>query len=196
VGAFTLAAAAVTLLLSPVLWREPLGTLSEMWRARKDLVAAQVTTTREVMPWAVLDSPGERSATLLVHLYFSPLQFAEAANYLRETAGSEANYLANPFHSLFRGLAGGALLLVLTLVGIHAGPAPRPPGSKPAHSRTMPAGGGGVRQPPGPAVRRVSTLRHPAALVCLWSGYALSGIIEAATRNRRPIHGTAVGSGG
>jgi hypothetical protein len=164
------------------------------------LLAAQVSATREVMPWAVLDSPGERAATLLVHLYFSPLQFAEAANYLRETAASEASYLANPFHSLFRSLAGGAALLALTIVGIVQGlRRARFPDAEVRRTvvlcllATAVQAAALVLAVPLAFQRYVLPL---VPLVCLWSGYALSGIVEAATRNRRPVQGPAVSSSG
>ena len=190
VGAFTLAAGLVTLLLYPVLWAEPVNALVEMWRARQELVAAQVAATNAVMPWAVLANPAQRALTFLVHLYFSPLQFAEAANYLRETAAAEAAYLASPLHSLFRGLAGGVLLLGLTVLGIAQG-IRRAWSSEPKAHRAI-------------AVALLSTTVQAAALVlavplafqryvmplvplvCLWCGYAIAGVVERLARSRRP----------
>jgi hypothetical protein len=128
------------------------------------------------------------------------LQFAEAANYLRETAIAEANYLANPFHSLFRGLAGGALLLVLTLVGItRALRRARFPDSEGRRTVALCLLATGVQAAALVLAVPLAFQRYViplVPLVCLWSGYALSGIIEAATRNRRPMQGPAVGSGG
>ena len=190
VGAFTLAAGLVTLLLYPVLWAEPVNALVEMWRARQELVAAQVAATNAVMPWVVLANPAQGAATFLVHLYFSPLQFAEAANYLRETAAAEAVYLASPLHSLFRGLAGGVLLLGLTVLGIAQG-IRRAWTSEPKAHRAI-------------AVALLATAVQAAALVLavplafqryvmplvplvsLWCGYAIAGVVERLVRSRRP----------
>jgi 4-amino-4-deoxy-L-arabinose transferase-like glycosyltransferase len=190
VGVFTVAAGCVTLLLYPVLWAEPVNALAAMWRARQDLVEAQVAATSAVMPWAVLATPGQRAATFLVHLYFSPLQFAEAANYLTRTAIAEASYLASPFHTLFRTLAGGALLLGLTLLGIvqgiRRGRRPEPFGRRAV----------GVVLLATTVQTLALILAVPLAfqryviplvpLVCLWSGYGIAAVVEGLTRNRRP----------
>jgi hypothetical protein len=130
-----------------------------------------------------------------VHLYFSPLQFAEAANYLSETAASQAAYLANPLHSLFRGFVGGTTLLALTILGITLG------------VRRIRKGDAKIRRRVGVALLASAVqaaaliLAVPLAfqryviplvpLVCLWCGYALAGIVEALTRNRRPTAGPA-----
>jgi 4-amino-4-deoxy-L-arabinose transferase-like glycosyltransferase len=117
-GAFTLASGLVILVLHPILWAEPANAVTEMWKARQTLVAAQVETTAHFMPWAVLWSPADRLAGLLAHLYFSPLQFAEAGNYIRETAAAEAAYLAVPGSGLLRGILGGAVFLGVGLLGL------------------------------------------------------------------------------
>jgi 4-amino-4-deoxy-L-arabinose transferase-like glycosyltransferase len=198
-GAFTLAAALLTLMLYPVLWAEPAGALIEMWRARQALVSAQVAATGQVMPWAVLSSPGERAATLLAHLYFSPPQFAEAANYLRQTASAEAAYLAVPGHSLLRGLAGGALMLTLTLVGIVRGIRRE----RTSEAKTRRATGMILLATAVQAA--VLVLAVPLAfqrytmplvpLVCLWAGHGLAGLVEALARNRRPVAEPAASGG-
>jgi 4-amino-4-deoxy-L-arabinose transferase-like glycosyltransferase len=196
VGAFTLAAGLTTLLFYPVLWAEPLNALTEMWRARQELVAAQVAATNAVMPWAVLVTPGQRAATLLVHLFFSPLQFAEAANYMRETAAAEAAYLANPIHALFRGVAGGVLLLALTVLGLAQGV------RLARSSEAKPRRAVGVALLATAVQAAALILAVPLAfqryvipmvpLVCLWCGYAIAGLVETATRNRRPTKEPAV----
>jgi hypothetical protein len=194
--AFTLAAVLITFLLYPVLWAEPLNALGEMWRARQALVAAQVAATGAVMPWAVLASPGDRAASMLVHLYFAPLQFAEAANYLRETAASEAGYLANPAHSLLRGLVGGAVLLGLTALGMIQGL--RRLRSSEARTRRALAVvllATGVQAAALMLAVPLAFQRYVIPLVpllCLWCGYAIAGLIEAATRSRRPVMEPAV----
>jgi 4-amino-4-deoxy-L-arabinose transferase-like glycosyltransferase len=189
-GAFTIAAGCVTFLLYPVLWAEPVNALAAMWRARQELVAAQVAATSAVMPWAILTAPGERAAAFLVHLYFSPLQFAEAANYLHQTATAEASYLATPFHTLFRSMAGGALLLGLTILGIvqgiRRGRSPEAVGRRAVGVvllATTVQALALILAVPLSFQRYVIPL---VPLVCLWSGYGISAVVEGLTRNRRP----------
>ena len=190
VGAFTLAAGGVTLLLYPVLWAEPLNALAAMWRARQELLAAQVAATNAVMPWAVLVTPGQRAATFLVHLYFSPLQFAEAANYLRQTAAAEAAYSASPFHALFRGLAGGALLLGLTLLGIAQGlRRVRMPETNERRAFGVVLVATAVQAAALAFAVPLAFQRYVLALVplaCLWCGCGIATVVERLTRNRRP----------
>ncbi|HMK07799.1 MAG TPA: glycosyltransferase family 39 protein [Anaerolineales bacterium] len=195
VGAFTAAAIGVTLLLYPVLWGQPVQALAAMWRARQELVASQVAVIGAAMPWAAPSGLGARAAALLVHLFFSPLQFAEAANYLAATAGNEASYLALPGQTLFRGLAGGAVLLSLTILGVILG-ARKVGGAPPAARRAL------VLTLLGSAAQALALVwAVPLAfqryvmplvpLVCLWCGLALSDLVELATRNRRPESGPA-----
>ena len=69
----------------------------------------------------MLDTPVERLAVILGHLYVLPLQFFEVGNYRAQTAEAEQTYLTVPGHEGLRGLAGGGLLLALTLVGMVRG---------------------------------------------------------------------------
>jgi hypothetical protein len=141
------------------------------------------------MPWAVLHGPLERGGAILLHLFFAPLQFAEAANYLRQTAPAEALYLAQPLHSLFRGIAGGSLLLALSVVGVVAG-VRSGGGQDPRHRRavavailaTVVQGAALIAAVPLSFQRYVIPL---VPLVCLWGGCGLAALVEAATRNRR-----------
>jgi 4-amino-4-deoxy-L-arabinose transferase-like glycosyltransferase len=195
IASFAVSTVFVTFLLYPVLWSDPARALIEMWRARQAFVAAQVATTKAVMPWVVLSGPAERAATHLVHLYFAPLQFAEAANYLRQTAASEATYLASPANSLLRGVGGGAVLLGLSLLGLVRGLRGMRD-SKPRERRAV-------------GVALLATLVQATALVlavplafqryviplvplaCLWCGVGVAWLVEVATRNRRPKAGPA-----
>jgi hypothetical protein len=188
-AAFTVAAGFATLLMYPALWRQPFDAMAEMWRARQDLLAAQTAAIGSVMPWAVLTGPGDRAAVSLVNLYFAPLQFAEASNYLAETAASEAAYLAQPSHALFRGVAGGAVLLGLTVLGVALGVG-RVRSSEPENRRatgvallaTAVQAGALVAAVPLAFQRYVIPL---VPLVCLWSGYALAWLVQQLARNLR-----------
>jgi hypothetical protein len=163
----------------------------EMWRARQALLAAQVETTAQFMPWAVLWTPGDRIAGLLAHLYFSPLQFAEAGNYLRETAAAETAYLAVPGNAMMRGILSGAPLLVMTLVGMivatrsdwSAGDAPRRVVALALLATGVQAVALAAAVPL--AFQRYSLPLVP--LVCLWAGRGVAGLIEALKQGRRPV---------
>jgi len=187
-AAYAASAVAVTVALHPVLWANPPGALGAMWRARQDLVASQVETTRRVMPWAVPATPAERAATMIVHLFLAPVQFAEAANYLEQTAASEAAYLVVPGHELLRGVAGGAVMLGLTVLGI---------GLAVARSRAA-----GLEERRATAIALGTTAVQAAALViavplafqryviplvplvCLWGGVGATRVFEGLVARR------------
>jgi 4-amino-4-deoxy-L-arabinose transferase-like glycosyltransferase len=195
VASFGASAALVILVLHPVLWADPARAIVQMWNARQELVAAQVAATDAAMPWAVIAGPGERAATLLAHLFFAPPQFAEAANYLRQTAAAEAAYLANPVNTLLRGLWGGAILFGLTLLGIVQG------------VRTARSSDAVQRRRVGVAVLATTfqsialVLAVPLAfqryvmplvpLATLWCGVGIGSLVAVLTRNRRPTKGPA-----
>jgi hypothetical protein len=197
VALFGASAALVIFLLHPVLWADPVRAIVQMWNARQELVAAQVAATHAAMPWAVLAGPGERAATLLAHLFLAPPQFAEAANYLSQTAASEAAYLANPANSLLRGLWGGAILFGLALLGIIQGV--RAARSSDAVQRR--AVGVALLATAFQSVALVLAVplafqRYVMPLVplaTLWCGVGVGSLVAELTRNRRPTKGPAAG---
>ncbi len=108
----------VTLALNPFLWRNPLQAVQTALQRREDLLQKQVEDARLFAPEKLLETPTERSAALLINLFFAPPSFAEYGNYRTETAPAEQAYLAIPLHNLLRDLVGGSILLALTLTGI------------------------------------------------------------------------------
>jgi 4-amino-4-deoxy-L-arabinose transferase-like glycosyltransferase len=114
IGVFVL----VTVALNPFLWRDPAGAVMAALRERQTLVQGQMADVERLAPDHVLRTPGQRGLAVLVNLYFSPPQFAEFGNVREYTAAAEQAYLAAPWHSWLRGLWGGGLLLILTLVGV------------------------------------------------------------------------------
>ena len=118
---FTVTFLFITLALNPVLWHNPLSAARAMIAARTDLLERQVAFARQVAPQQLMETPAERLAVLLTHLYVSPPIFAEAGNYLANTAESERIYLSSPAHGLFRGLWGGGITLFFTLTGLVEG---------------------------------------------------------------------------
>lgn len=110
--------AIVSAALNPVFWKQPLPALREALALRGDLAARQAADVARLAPEKRLDGYGERAAALLINLYMTPPVFSEYGNYSAQTAPSEQAYLAVPGHALLRGVAGGAALLGLTLLGL------------------------------------------------------------------------------
>ncbi len=108
---------AITLLLNPFLWADPLGAASAAFAARQDLLQKQVADYSRLMPQMVLATLPERILGIGSHLFFTPLQFAESANYLAQTQASIDAYLAGPIQNLVRDFIGGGIFFFLSLAG-------------------------------------------------------------------------------
>jgi 4-amino-4-deoxy-L-arabinose transferase-like glycosyltransferase len=104
--------------LNPVFWASPLQTIRIAINERQDLLYRQVRDTQELAPEKVMDTPGERVVAVLANIYVAPLMFFEIGNYVPDTRASVERYLSFPGNNLFRGLAGGGVLLFLTLLGL------------------------------------------------------------------------------
>jgi hypothetical protein len=118
---FCLVVGGITLLLNPFLWSDPLNALQSALAARADLVNRQVEMLAYLRPDLVLATPADRVAGLLAHLFFTPPAIADVGNYLAQTSAAEQAYLSFPLQTILRDLAGGSLLLALTLSGIVLG---------------------------------------------------------------------------
>jgi hypothetical protein len=101
-----------------VYWRNPVEAIQASLANRQDLLARQIADVERFAPEQVLDTPIKRLAVILGHVYILPLQFFEVGNYQEQTAMAEQTYFKVPGHEFLRGLAGGGVLLVLTLVGV------------------------------------------------------------------------------
>jgi 4-amino-4-deoxy-L-arabinose transferase-like glycosyltransferase len=110
---FGIVFAAIVLLLNPFLWSQPIPAAQAAFRARQALASAQVTDR----PDQALNSPGRKFIGLIGSVYLIPPIMAETGNYLANTQAAEEAYLANPFHTLFRSLPAGGMLMVLSLFG-------------------------------------------------------------------------------
>ena len=119
IGVFVL----LSLALNPLWWRQPLPALRASWAARQELLQRQVGAANDqpAPPALTLAQTVSalplRAAILAANLSIAPLAFYEIGNYREQTAASEQAYLSNPLHSLQRGLVGGALFLVLAVMG-------------------------------------------------------------------------------
>jgi 4-amino-4-deoxy-L-arabinose transferase-like glycosyltransferase len=107
----------VLIALHPVLWRRPIQTLGAMWSARDALLTEQVEAIGAFAPHQVLDSPGERFAALLGHVFILPPQLEEVGNYTAVLKPSFEAYLALPISSLLRGVLAGGFMMGLALLG-------------------------------------------------------------------------------
>jgi hypothetical protein len=107
----------LTFALNPVFWNSPVQTIQIAIHERHDLLERQVADTQRLAPEKVLDSPRERLVAILANLYATPPMFYEVGNYIEETQSAEVEYLKKPGHGLFRGLAGGGVMLFITLFG-------------------------------------------------------------------------------
>ncbi len=117
---FLAAAAGLYLALSPLLWSQPMGAIQAMWQERQSFLHEQVAITRARAPEQVLETPAQRLAAMLLHLYFQPVQFEEVGNYHQTLAPSIRTY-QEPGRTLLRSTAGGSISLGLTIIGIGAG---------------------------------------------------------------------------
>lgn len=110
---FGISFAVIVLLLNPFLWDRPIPAAQAAFRARQALASAQ-TADR---PDQALNSPGRKLIGLVGSVYLTPPIMAETGNYLANIKTAEEAYLANPFHTLFRSLPAGGILMVLSLFG-------------------------------------------------------------------------------
>lgn len=108
----------ITYLLNPFLWRSPIQALQSAWVARQDLLQQQLSDAARLATGQALYTPGDRLVALLANLYLLPPSFYEVGNYQDQTADAEEVYLAVPGHNLLRGLVGGGVFFVLTILGI------------------------------------------------------------------------------
>jgi hypothetical protein len=110
----------LTFALNPVFWNNPVQTIQIAIHERQDLLERQLADTQRLAPEKILDSPGERLLAVLANLYATPPMFYEVGNYVEEIQVAEMEYLKIPGHDLFRGLAGGGIMLFITLFGAAA----------------------------------------------------------------------------
>jgi 4-amino-4-deoxy-L-arabinose transferase-like glycosyltransferase len=111
----------VTLALNPFLWHNPLQAIQTSVAERNTLLQRQLADTIRLAPEKAMLTPGWRTLSLLANLYILPPAFAEVNQYHPYTEEMEARYLALPGQNLFRNMAGGGLMLILTLLGLILG---------------------------------------------------------------------------
>ena len=105
-------------ILNPFLWSNPLKAVQSQWNERMQFTRGIVEEIEVRAPNQILNSPLKRIVSMTVHLYIADLQFAEAGNYASNTSLEETAYLSQPFHTLFRGVLAGFIMITLTLMGV------------------------------------------------------------------------------
>ncbi|MCJ7511793.1 MAG: hypothetical protein MUO23_02350 [Anaerolineales bacterium] len=108
-------------ILNPVAWRRPLETTTAMIAERRQLVADQIADFGASGGLQVMDSAAERASGLIASLYFAEPQVREAGNYDVALGTAQRAYLEQSATHLGRGLVGGAITLLLALLGMALG---------------------------------------------------------------------------
>jgi hypothetical protein len=111
----------IVVLLNPYLWAHPIQAAQAAVQARSALMAQQIQMLKTVQPERVTATPPERFAGLIAQVFINPPDVRDVGNYQQEIAVSETQYLQSPFNHLLRGLIGGGVLFLLTLMGILLG---------------------------------------------------------------------------
>jgi 4-amino-4-deoxy-L-arabinose transferase-like glycosyltransferase len=106
-----------TFLLNPYLWQDPISAASAAAAARADLFTRQ-SADFHVSPATNIAAIAQQVIVTLGQVYLAPPQFEEVGNYIADTAGQKAAYLANPLNDLLQSPIWGGLFLFFTLFGV------------------------------------------------------------------------------
>ncbi|MBN2083723.1 MAG: phospholipid carrier-dependent glycosyltransferase [Anaerolineales bacterium] len=109
---------AVFLILNPVFWCDPGGTLAAVVAERQRLIGEQLAALQSATPGGVLRTPGLRLLAVPYELFIAPLAFWDIPNYAEITAAAEQAYLAQPIHSLTVGGIGSVVAAILAFFGL------------------------------------------------------------------------------
>ncbi len=107
-------------LLQPVLWKQPWRVLPRMAEARLEVTQQQRAAFKAVLPAYAPDTPAQRFALTLGHLYLAPPAYLDLGKYRAPLTASIAAYDAHPWARWTRPLAVAALRLLLMLGGLAA----------------------------------------------------------------------------
>ncbi len=109
---------AVFLILNPVYWCDPAGTLEAVIAERQRLMSEQLAALQSAAPGGVLGTPGLRFLAVPYELFIAPIAFWEIPNYAMQTAEAGRAYLAQPFTTLINGGLISAVFAVLILTSL------------------------------------------------------------------------------
>ncbi|HEX2979954.1 MAG TPA: glycosyltransferase family 39 protein, partial [Anaerolineaceae bacterium] len=104
--------------LNPFLWTTPLRAAQQVWQARSRLTENMTLMISTASPEMVQKTIPERIGAEVTQLYFTRPAVMDVANYADQLHTAEQSYLANPFHTLFRDIWSGGLLLGAALFGM------------------------------------------------------------------------------
>jgi len=110
-GIFVMVILAISGALNPVFWRFPVDALNEGLRQRQDL------SDRMRTDYDTSINPLEQTVILTAQVFIMPPASFDVMNYAEATRVAEGTYLAQPHNNLFRGFLGGAIMLILTIIG-------------------------------------------------------------------------------
>jgi hypothetical protein len=111
----------LTILLNPIYWRDPIQAGRAALDYRQDLLARQVEETRRLAPNQVLETPIDRTVSLIANAFILDPRFSEVGNYDDWLANSIEIYNSRPETNLLRGPVLGGLSMFLFLFGFSAG---------------------------------------------------------------------------
>lgn len=97
--------------LNPAYWQYPLNAVTEGLRQRQDL------TDRMRADYHTPANPLEQAVILAAQVFIQPPAAYDVWNYEEATRPTVEAYFAQPQNNLFRGIAGGAVMLILTITG-------------------------------------------------------------------------------
>lgn len=115
-GLAGLLALALFIALSPALWSDPSGRLSDLLQQRTMLLEAQVIANRPLAPTTI----PQRLEAVITEPFMTPLQHFEVAGwatYPQITADVD-RYMASPFSGVQFGVVLGGIVTLLALVGV------------------------------------------------------------------------------
>jgi 4-amino-4-deoxy-L-arabinose transferase-like glycosyltransferase len=112
---FLLLPLAVTYLLNPVAWSQPLSTLVASIQERQAMTISTQQYLAHYYPEIAAQSHLERFLLLNYHIYFEPLALDDMANYRQMQQAAFDQYLRFPLHSLLRNNWIGITALIATL---------------------------------------------------------------------------------
>ncbi len=101
----------VSWVLNPAYWRHPMDAIREGMCQRQEL------TDKMRADYRTSSSPLEQSVILTAQVFVQPPAAYDVLNYVDTTRTEVDAYLAQPLNTLFRGFSGGAVFLILSIIG-------------------------------------------------------------------------------
>jgi 4-amino-4-deoxy-L-arabinose transferase-like glycosyltransferase len=102
---------AISLALNPAYWQNPMVAIHEGLNQRQEL------TGRMRVDHHTSGNPLEQYMIMTAQVFIQPPAAYDVMNYEEATRSDVSTYMAQPKNNLFRGLSGGAIMLILTITG-------------------------------------------------------------------------------